>query len=218
MSLKIAYAVEHRHSWAGLTVLPLRCRLPKITTLFPSSHSKIKRMIRPRIISTLIPTAAITVLLLLTLPCLKGVATSAPPNGGNQADSKTLPADAQAQQLKELQKQVADLQTRVSQMQSPRIVAAGTATFHLGAVQDNATNVRVRLAPDVVARLGVDYIVLLTNRFPAGGYPFFDPFWTVAKDGFDITLVDVTLGPGSTASYESNKNKTFLIDWIVVRK
>ncbi len=177
-------------------------------------------MIRHRIISILLPTTAIAVLL-ITLPHINRVATSAPPNVGNQADSTKalqVAVDAQAQQLKELQKQVADLQARVSQMQTPRIVAAGTATFHLGPVQDNATNVRVKLAPDVVARLGTDYIVLLTNRFPTGGYPFFDAYWKLAKDGFDITLVDTTLGPDSTASYETNKNRAFLIDWIVVRK
>jgi hypothetical protein len=215
MSLKIAYAVEHRHSWAGLTVLPLRCRLPKITTLFPSSHSEIKRMIRPRIISTLIPTAAITVLLLLTLPCLKGVAISAPPNGGNQADSKTLPADAQAQQLKELQKQVADLQTRVSQMQSPRIVAAGTATIKLPGIQDNKQKIRVKLPADIAARLGTNCIVQLTNRFPTGG-AFFVPYWKPATDGFDIHVAD----PSLNGDYQitPNDKQPYYIDWVVVQK
>ncbi len=178
-------------------------------------------MNRRRIISTLILTTAFGVLFLIPLPCMNGVATSAPPSSGSQADStKALQftVDAQAQQLKELQKQVADLQARVSQLESPRIIAAGTATFHLGAVQDNATNARVKLNPDVVARLGSDYIVLLTNRYPTGGYPFFDPYWKLAKDGFDVTLVDTTPGPNSTSSYEYNKNRTFLIDWIVVKK
>ena len=85
-------------------------------------------------------------------------------------------------------------------------------------MQDNATNVRVQLKADVAARLGDDYIVLLTNRFPTGGYPFFAPYWKRAKDGFDITLVDVTLAPESVVSYAFNKNKTYLIDWIVVQK
>ena len=178
-------------------------------------------MNRRRIISTLVLATAFSVLFLTMLPCMNSVATSAPPNSGSQADStKPLQAavDAQARQLKELQKQVADLQARMGQMQTPRIVAAGTATFHLGAVQDNATNVRVKLDSGVAARLGSDYIVLLTNRFPTGGYPFFDPYWKLAKDGFDVTLVNTALGPNSTSSYEYNKNRTFLIDWIVVKK
>lgn len=91
-------------------------------------------MIRQRIISTLIPTTAIAVLLVVTFPFTKGVATSAAPNAGNEVDSaKPQPTDvaALAKQLQELQKQVADLQARLSQMQTPRIIAAGTATFHL---------------------------------------------------------------------------------------
>lgn len=176
-------------------------------------------MNRQQILSTVILTTALSGLLLISLPGRSGVATSAPPDADTQAGSaKALLAAVDTQPLKELQKQVADLEARVSQMQTPRIIAAGTATFHLGPIQDNATNVRVKLAPDVVARLGTDYIVLLTNRFPAGGYPFFDPYWKLAKDGFDITLVDTALGPDSTASYETNKNRAFLIDWIVVRK
>jgi len=178
-------------------------------------------MNRLRVVSTLIPTAAIAVLLLATLPCMNGEATSTPPNTGDQSGSAkplSTGVDVQAQKLKDLQKRVADLEALVSQMQSPRIIAAGTATFHLGAMQDNATNARVRLNADIVARLGNEYIVLLTNRFPTGGFPFFSPYWKQAKDGFDITLVDVTLGPNSTTSYLYNKNKTYLIDWIVVKK
>jgi hypothetical protein len=178
-------------------------------------HITMKRL---RLFSFLVVATASLPLFLVTSPIMSGVAATAAPNAGNQPDSdKALPADAQTQ-LKDLQKLVADLQARMSQLESPRIIAAGTATFHLGVVQDNATNARVKLNPDVVARLGSDYIVLLTNRYPTGGYPFFDPYWKLAKDGFDITLVDTTLGPNSTSSYESNKNRTFLIDWIVVKK
>jgi len=181
-------------------------------------------MIRQRVLSTLIVTTAFTVLLLVTLSCMNGVATSAPQSQSDtvdQADSgKTPPthADTLVLQVKELQKQLADLQARMSQTQTARIIAAGTATFRLGAVQDNATSARVQLDGGVAARLGDEYIVLLTNRFPTGGYPFFVPYWQRAKDGFDITLVDVTLGPDSTASYAYNKNKIYLIDWIVVKK
>jgi len=162
--------------------------------------------------------------LLVAVFCLKADATSAlhvKTTSENQKDTpKPLAADdgSLAAQVKELQTQVADLKARVGEMQSPRIVAAGTATFKLGAVQDNATNARVQLNADITAKLGDEYIVLLTNRFPTGGYPFFEAYWKRAKDGFDITLVDVTLGPDSTATYAFNKNKTYLIDWIVVKK
>lgn len=172
-------------------------------------------MNRQHVISTIVATTTFALLILIALWSMNRVAISAPTAG---ASAKEVPADVdtQAQQLKDLQKQVADLQSRASQ--TPRIIVAGTATFHLGAVQNNATFARVKLDSGVAARLGADYIVLLTNRFPAGGYPFFDPYWKQANDGFDITLVDATLGPDSTASYESNENKTYLIDWIVVKK
>lgn len=99
----------------------------------------------------------------------------------------------------------------------PTIVAAGTATFQMRAQQDNATFTHVKLADDIAAGLGNEYIVLLTARFPKGGFPFFAPYWKPAKDGFDVTLVDASLGSGSTASYD-NANHTFPIDWIVVKK
>jgi hypothetical protein len=99
----------------------------------------------------------------------------------------------------------------------PRIVAAGTATFKLGAEQDNATFTRVQTSDEIAARLGEDYIVLLTARYPAGGYPFFVPYWKKAKDGFDVTLVDVTLGPNATASY-ATQAKSYPVDWVVVKK
>jgi hypothetical protein len=48
---------------------------------------------------------------------------------------------------------------------SPRIVAAGTATWKLGKVQDNSTSVRVQLKDEIALRLGDDYIVILTSRY-----------------------------------------------------
>jgi len=69
----------------------------------------------------------------------------------------------------------------------------------------------------VTARLGKEYIVLVTSRFPKGGFPYFTPYWKPAPDGFDITLVDPPLYDVVTKSY-ANQHKTYLIDWIVVRK
>jgi hypothetical protein len=174
-------------------------------------------MIRHRIFSVLLPTAAIAVLL-ITLPHMNGVATSAPPDAGNQADSaKALLAavDAQARQLKELQKQVADLQARVSQIQTPRIVAAGTATIKLPGIQDNKQKIRVKLPADIAARLGANCIVQLTNRIPTGG-AFFVPYWKPATDGFDIRVAD----PSLSGDYQivPNDKEPYYIDWIVVQK
>ena len=101
---------------------------------------------------------------------------------------------------------------------APRIAAAGTATFTMRAEQDNATFTRVKLPADIAARLSDDYVVVISSRFPKGGYPFFTPYWKPAKDGFDVTMVNPSLGPGGTASYTSNANRTFLVDWIVVKK
>ncbi len=175
-------------------------------------------MNRQRIISTLILTTAFSSIFLITVPCMNGVATSAPPNADNQADSiKALQVafDAQAQQLKELQKQVADLQTRVGQMQSPRIVAAGTATIKLPGIQDNKQKIRVKLAADIAARLGANCIVELTNRRPTGG-SFFVPYWKPATDGFDILVAD----PSLAGDYQitPNDKEPYYIDWIVVQK
>jgi hypothetical protein len=135
-----------------------------------------------------------------------------------QESGKSRPSDLAelSSQIQQLQKQMAELKASSGSAAGPRIVAAGTATFKLGAEQDNATYVRVRLDSEVVGHLGTDYIVLLTTRFPAGGYPFFVPYWKRAGDGFDVTLVDVTLGPGATASY-ATQQKTYLIDWVVVK-
>ncbi|HQR08698.1 MAG TPA: hypothetical protein PLN21_17870 [Gemmatales bacterium] len=137
-------------------------------------------------------------------------------SSSDQQQEKATPGLADA--VKQLQQQVASLKTQVAAIQTPRIIAAGTATFTMGAVQDNATNVRVKLSAEVAAKLGEDYIVLLTHRFPTGGFPFFVPYWKKASDGFDATLIDVSIGPNSSTSYMYNKNKTFLIDWVVVKK
>jgi len=67
------------------------------------------------------------------------------------------------------------------------MVAAGTATWQLGKVQNNSTSVRVQLKEGMASRLGEDYIVLLSNRF--SGYPFYSPYWKKAKDGFDISIL-----------------------------
>lgn len=169
-------------------------------------------MIRKRTLSAVVLTASLALFL-----CLNGRATFA----DNPADpAKAPPTDvaALAEQVKELQKQVADLRTRVGETQEPRIVAAGTATFKLGKVQDNATNAHVQLKEEIAAKIGDDYIVIVTNRFPSGGYPFFAPYWKTAKDGFDITLVDSNLGPNGSASYLFSVTKNYLIDWIVVKK
>ena len=139
---------------------------------------------------------AFSVLFLITLPRMNDVATSAPPNSAIQADSikaMQVAIDAQAQQLKELQKQVADLQARLGQMQTPRIVAAGTATIKLPGIQDNKQTVRVKLPADIAARLGTSCIVQLTNRFPTGDCLFI-PYWRPATDGFDIHVADPSLG------------------------
>jgi len=121
--------------------------------------------------------------------------------------TKTPDVEKLAAQLRDLQKQISE---------TPRIVAAGTATWRLGKAQDNSTSVRVQLKDEIASRLGDDYIVILTSRY--SGYPFYSPYWKKAEDRFDITLVDPTLAPDGTVSYIINVNRTFLIDWIVVKK
>jgi hypothetical protein len=100
--------------------------------------------------------------------------------------------------------------------QTPRIVSAGTAVWKLGKVQDNTTSVRVNLKDDITARLGEEYIVLLTPRFT--GFPHYVPYWKKAKDGFDIVLVDPSIARGGSVSYLFAVNREFPVDWIVVRK
>jgi hypothetical protein len=102
--------------------------------------------------------------------------------------------------------------------QGPQIVAAGTATWTRPRWQANNTNTRVKLAPEIAAQIGTNYIVLLTNRSPVGGYPWFSCYWSIANDGFDITLIDPSItGGANTASYDNN-NTSYLVDWVVVKK
>jgi hypothetical protein len=128
-------------------------------------------------------------------------------NARESGNSKTTDIEKLTSQIKDLQKKINE---------SPRIVAAGTATWKLGKAQNNSTAVRVQLKDEIAARLGEDFIVLLTNRY--SGYPYYSPYWKKTNDGFDITLVDPTLAPDGTVSYIINVNRTFLVDWIVVKK
>jgi hypothetical protein len=160
-----------------------------------------------RILSLLIFTAALLVLVTMNFNGRPASVASQPAaNSGNDKD-------AVAGQIKELQKQVAELQSQVTDLKTPRIVAAGTATIKLGPRQDNRTSIRVKLRADVVARLGGNCIVQVTNRYPTGG-SFFVPYWKQATDGFDILLADPSLvGIGII-----NDNEPYYIDWIVVQK
>lgn len=135
---------------------------------------------------------------------------SASESGADQKPAAAPPA--LADQIKEMQKQLAELRS-----QTPRIVAAGTATLRRPELMDNTTHVHVRLSEEFASKLGEDYIVLLTNRYPVGGYPYFSVYWKRAKHGFDVYLVDISLNWGTTASY-TNKNTAYLIDWMVVKK
>ena len=99
----------------------------------------------------------------------------------------------------------------------PQLVAAGTATYVRPEIQDNKRAVRVKLSAEIAAHLGDDYLVLLTNRLPTGGYPYFSAYWRPAADGFDISLIDVEVGGDTTASYE-NPNTKYLVDWLVIKK
>lgn len=169
--------------------------------------------------SSRMTTMATSAILLVTLLCWHGAANSTTqPTQDKKELPRLPPAEDGGGQLKELQKQLAELKKQVSDLQKPRIIAAGTATWERPRVQANNTSKRVKLAPEIAAQLGKEYIVLLTNRFPAGGYPWFDCYWKVADDGFDITLVDPTIVGGlQTASY-TNGTTEYLIDWIVVKK
>ncbi len=164
-------------------------------------------MNRKRVLSAIVIAAAF--LFVAALSQQDRAATWAGQPKASAADEK----DSMAGQIKDLQKQVAELQARLGE---PRIVAAGTATWTCPRILKNETSTRVKLPAEVVAGLGKNYIVLLTNRFP-GGYPYFDPVWQTAADGFDITLIDTTLSETMSASY-GNRNRTYLVDWIVVKK
>ena len=165
-------------------------------------------MTRQRIRSLLIFTTALLLLVALNFNDRPASFASQPAtNSGNDKD-------AVAAQIKELQKQVAGLQSQVSDLKMPRIIAAGTATIRLGPVQDNKISIRIKLAGDVVARLGGKYTVQLTNRYPTGG-SFFVAYWKPAADGFDILLADPSLvGVG----INPNRTEPYYVDWIVVQK
>ena len=181
-------------------------------------------MNRHRTLSPLSVSVVFALFLFAAWLCTGGPAPSAAePQGdgaGQQDAAKSAPADlgTLAGQIKELQKQVAALQARAGAASAPRIIAAGTATWHRPGFQNNRTTTRVKLDADVVAKLGTDYIVLLTNPYPKGGYPFFVPYWKPANDGFDVILVDTSIdGDGETSNYP-NPNTTYPIDWVVVKK
>jgi hypothetical protein len=163
-------------------------------------------MNRQRVLSIVLITTAVLGLVAFSSP--DQAATSAPQE---KADGDK---DSLAGQVKELQKQLAELQKQVGE-QKPRIVAAGTATWRCPDLVRNDSSTRVKLPADVVAGLGKEYIVLLTNRLP-GGYPYFVPHWKVAPDGFDITPVDTTVSATTPAGY--GVNRTYVIDWAVVKK
>jgi hypothetical protein len=167
-------------------------------------------------ISLRMTTAAVSGVFLVMFLCWHSVANSPAQPAPDKKDLGKLPLTDE-QQVKELQKQLAELKKQVSDLQKTRVVAAGTATWERPRVQANRTSTRVKLAPEITAQLGKDYIVLLTNRYPAGGYPWFECYWKAADNGFDITLVDPTLGGLETASYV-NGNTSYLIDWVVVKK
>jgi hypothetical protein len=168
-------------------------------------------MVRTRLLSAV--AIAVALASILALSQRDQAATAEPPKATvDTPDGKdTLPA-----QVKELQKQVADLQARLGEIQKARLVAAGTATWVRPGVLANRTSVHVTLSADVTAQLGKDYVVMLTNRFPQGGYPYLAPYWTPGSGGFDITLVDTALGNGGSAEY-AGANKNYLVDWIVVK-
>jgi hypothetical protein len=108
--------------------------------------------------------------------------------------------------------QLTDLQSRVREEHKARILAAGTTIANI------EKSVRVKLNGDMAKQLGEDAVVVLTTRAPVDGLPIFVPFWKPAKDGFDITLGVTTLRPNARAEYWGTKNRTFTIDWIVVKK
>jgi hypothetical protein len=164
-------------------------------------------MTRPRIHSLLAITFALSFAALIYHGRPANVAAQPVPNPANDNESAI-------RQIKELQKQIAELQRQVKELKSPRIIAAGTVTIKLGPQQDNKTSIRVKLPAGVVAQLGGNCIVELTNRYPTGG-SFFVPYWRPATDGFDILLADPSLvGVGMFP----DRNSPYYVDWIVVQK
>jgi hypothetical protein len=158
---------------------------------------------------------------ILALICLVGLAigcwhilpAAVPHANADAGAGKAEPTD----QLKELQTQLADLKSQLATLQKTRIVAAGTATFTRPDVMDNTTRSKVKLSGDIAKGLGEDYIVLLTLRTPKGGYPYFNCYWKNTDDGFEIAVIDTTIAGGNSASYD-NRNKSYLIDWAVIKK
>jgi hypothetical protein len=166
-------------------------------------------MIRQRILSFFIFTTAslLLVALIFNGRSASVAAQAAADSGGGN--------DVVARQIEALQKQIVELQGQVKELKSsPRIIAAGTVTIRLGPQQDNKTSIRVKLPADVVARLGGNCIVQLTNRYPAGD-TYFVPYSRLATDGFDILLADPSL-----EGVQINPNRTipYYVDWIVVEK
>jgi hypothetical protein len=169
---------------------------------------EVMTMIRHRTLSLLIFTTAI--LFLVTVNFDDHPAISAPQPAANPGNDN----DAVAGQIKELQRQVAELKSQVSDLKTPRIIAAGTATIRIGPVQDNKTSIRIKLTGDVGARLGSNYTVQLTNRYPTSA-DFFVAYWKPATDGFDIFLADPHLiGVG----INPDQKVPYYVDWIVVQR
>ena len=118
-------------------------------------------------------------------------------------------------QMKELQKQIAALQTQVNDLKKFRIIAAGTATLKLGPQQNNKNSIRVKLPVEVVTHLGNNCIVQLTNRYPPTPN-FFVPYWRPANDGIDILLADPSLDGDFRVVF--NPNEQYIVDWTVIQK
>jgi hypothetical protein len=162
-------------------------------------------------------TISVIGLILLGTPASATLLNSA---AAQQKDSPKTPStdiESLAAQVKELQKQLVALQAKVNETPTPRIMAAGTATFERPRMLDNQSGVRVKLSAEVIARLGEDYVVLLTPHLSPGNFPYLIPFWKKTADGFEIIPVDTSLGTGNLASYSNPSNK-HLVDWVVVKK
>jgi hypothetical protein len=161
-----------------------------------------------RTVSLLVLTAALLLMATSRFGNRPASFASEPPTA---TSAETDPAPGSIQ---ELQKQLADLKAQVTELKSPRIIAAGTATMRLGPQQDNKTSLRIKLGADVASRLGGECIVQLTNRYPTGD-TFFVAYWRKAADGFDILLADPSL-----EGIQINPNRTvpYVVDWIVVQK
>ena len=138
----------------------------------------------------------------------------------SKESAPALPADADsmAAQIKQLEKQVAELESRFGDEHSPRVIVAGTATLTLGCaaaeldLHARKTRSRGRIA---------DW-----RRLPRADLQPFSPGW--------LSLVRAAMAagqgrlrrhdgrrharPGGNVSYIYKVNKTYLIDWIVLKK